>query len=553
MSTRILNERLPVACGLLAAEGHLVDCNAAFVAALGLDREALLTLPWDEGRLGEAVQVALAEGRAEVELPASHAHGALAVSLCPIHSSIGAKHVLAVAELVPMSSSLVAEAESANLKRQVLAETLAEQIELRECNRHLEAILESTPDMIFIHDRAGRLVEVNDKVSLRFGYTREQLLVMGDLPSVLGGDSAEARQRLAAAIAGEAQDFEGIGRTAEGEEFPVEINLCALQGELGTVVAAVRDIGARKRAEAELAAAETRFGALVEQSLVGIYIVQGGIIRYANPGLAQMFGFDAPTDLIDKVAALDLVAVQDRDRVVEQFSRIAGGREGLRFRFAGHRRDKLPLQVEIHGRQFEYRGRPAMIGVLVDVSERCRFEEELERRASYDALTALPNRTLLFDRLNQAIAHAKRHDELFAFLFLDLDGFKAVNDHGGHEAGDQVLRIVAERFRTVLRESDTLARLGGDEFAVIAHELLFGDDVEPVAQKLCDALNSPISVAGREYTVGVSIGIALFPASADDANGLYRAADAAMYVAKEECRGSYRFAPTGRSSPVLAA
>ncbi len=553
MSTRILSERLPVACGLLAADGRLVDCNAAFASILGLDRETLITRTWDEGRLGDAAQAALAEGRAEVELPAGFVAGApgIALSLHAVHSAAGPSHVVAVAESAATQAPLQGASPSCPSLRQALAETLAEQIQLRDRNRHLEAILESTPDMIFIHDRAGRLVEVNDKVPVRFGFAREQLLTMGDLTSVLGGEPDGARQRLGAALEGESQDFEAIARAADGEEFPVEINLRALQGELGAVVAAVRDIGPRKRAEADLAAAETRFQVLVEQSLVGIYIVQDGLVCYANPGLAQMFGFDSPADVIGKVAALDLVAAQDRDRVLEQFKRIAGGSEGLRFRFAGQRRDSVQLQVEIHGRQFEYGGRPAIIGVLVDVSERCRFEDELERRASYDALTSLPNRTLLFDRLGQAIAHSRRRDELFAFLFLDLDGFKAVNDHGGHEAGDQVLRIVAERFRNVLRESDTLARLGGDEFAVIAPELLFGDDVEPVAQKLCDALKSPISFAGRDYTVGVSIGIALFPGAAEDANGLYRAADAAMYAAKERCRGSYRFAPTARSSPVL--
>ncbi|MGE5386190.1 MAG: diguanylate cyclase domain-containing protein [Betaproteobacteria bacterium] len=555
MSTRMLDERLPVACGLLAADGRLVDCNAAFVALLGLDRETLLTSSWDEGRLGEAVRAALVAGREEIELPAGQANkaaGALAFSLHVIDAPVGDPHVLAVVELAarPISPP---EAESGASLRSTLAEVLAEQIELRQRNRHLEAILESTPDMIFIHDQAGRLVEVNDKVSLRFGFTRGQLLMMGDLISIIGGGKEEAKRHLAAALRGESQDFEAIARTFQGEEFPVEINLRALQGELGTVVAAVRDIGPRKQAEARLAAAETRFRALVEQSLVGIYIVQDGIVSYANPGLAQMFGFDGPADLIEKVAALDLVAAEDRDRVIEQFRRIADGSEGLRFRFAGRRRNKTPLQVEIHGRQFECGGRPAMIGVLVDVSERCRFENELERRASYDALTGLPNRTLLFDRLDQAIAHSRRHDELFAFLFLDLDGFKAVNDRGGHEAGDQVLRIVAERFRAVLRESDTLARLGGDEFAVIAPELLFGDDVIPVAQKLCDTLKSPITFGGRDYTVGVSIGIALFPAAADDASGLYRAADTAMYAAKEQCRGSYRFAPSAGMSPVAAA
>lgn len=296
-----------------------------------------------------------------------------------------------------------------------------------------------------------------------------------------------------------------------------------------------------------LFAAEAKFRALVEQTLVGIYIVQDGIVRYANPGLAGMFGFDGADELIDRVSAVDLVAPEDRELVAHFLKqRVKADAGEVRYCCAGLRRDGSRLQVEVHGRGFLYEGRPAMIGILVDVSERCRFEAELERRASYDALTGLPNRALLFDRLTQTIAQARRNDELFAFFFLDLDGFKAVNDQCGHEIGDQVLRAVAERFATALRASDTLARLGGDEFAVIAPGLLFGDDVVPVVQKLRDTLSSPVSVAGHEFNLGVSIGIALFPAAATDAAGLYKAADAAMYAAKQGQRGGYLFSEPAR-------
>ena len=182
------------------------------------------------------------------------------------------------------------------------------------------------------------------------------------------------------------------------------------------------------------------FQALVEQTLVGIYIVQDGMIRYANPGLTRMFGFERAEEMIDRVAGVDLVAPEDR-AVVARFlkRRLKTDSKEIRYSCTGLRRDGSRLQVEVHGQNFLYEGKPAIIGVLVDVSDRCRFEAELERRASYDSLTGLPNRALLFDRLNQTIAQAKRHDELFAFLFLDLDGFKAVNDLCGHEVGDQVL------------------------------------------------------------------------------------------------------------------
>ncbi|OQA31685.1 MAG: Diguanylate cyclase DosC [Betaproteobacteria bacterium ADurb.Bin341] len=144
---------------------------------------------------------------------------------------------------------------------------------------------------------------------------------------------------------------------------------------------------------------------------------------------------------------------------------------------------------------------------------------------------------LLFDRLHRTIAHARRNDELFVLLIIDLDRFKEVNERWGQDAGDRVLRIVAERFAAALRSTDSLARMGGDVFAAIAEGLMFGDDVEPVVQKLRGALASPISLAGEALHLGATIGMALFPASGEDAEALYRAAETALRQAKEKHRG----------------
>lgn len=162
---------------------------------------------------------------------------------------------------------------------------------------------------------------------------------------------------------------------------------------------------------------------------------------------------------------------------------------------------------------------------------------QTESRALFDALTGLPGRMLLFDRLHHTIAHARRNDELFALLLIDLDRFKEVNERWGQEAGDKVLRIVAERFAVALRSTDSLARVGGDVFAAIAEGLMFGDDVELVVQKLRGALASPISLAGEALHLGATIGLALFPASGEDAEALYRAAETALSQARETHRG----------------
>lgn len=174
-------------------------------------------------------------------------------------------------------------------------------------------------------------------------------------------------------------------------------------------------------------------------------------------------------------------------------------------------------------------------GVTKDITERKMYEERIRHMAQHDSLTQLPNRVLFYDRLDQAIKIAKRKVEKFALFYLDLDRFKLVNDHFGHDTGDRVLIEVARRMRDALRASDTLARLGGDEFAVIACEIVSANDVVTVAQKLIDVLTLPYTLTNvpKPIDVGVSIGIAVFPGDSESMNELVKAADDAMYRAKQ--------------------
>jgi len=172
-----------------------------------------------------------------------------------------------------------------------------------------------------------------------------------------------------------------------------------------------------------------------------------------------------------------------------------------------------------------------------DVTERNKLEEQLTHQAFHDSLTGLPNRALFRDRLDQALARAKRSSELVAVLLVDLDGFKQVNDSLGHDAGDRLLREVAQRFKGIVRESDTVARFGGDEFALLL-EYVTEPDVVALAQRLLDGVAQPVVVAGREVSLGASIGIVLDSGSGHSEE-LVRDADVAMYAAKDGGRNRY--------------
>ena len=213
--------------------------------------------------------------------------------------------------------------------------------------------------------------------------------------------------------------------------------------------------------------------------------------------------------------------------------------------------DLIPpeIQVESTTMPITYEGRPAIQAVLRDVTERKRAEEALAHQALHDSLTGLPNRLLLMDRLEQAVASAQRESSTVSLLLMDLDRFKEVNDTLGHHAGDLLLAQVAHRLRAALRQVDTLARLGGDEFAVI----LPGTGAEgstEVIDKLLREFQAPFAIEDQPVIVGASIGLAVWPEHGDAADALLRRADVAMYVAKRSGSGfAVYHAEADRNSP----
>jgi len=179
--------------------------------------------------------------------------------------------------------------------------------------------------------------------------------------------------------------------------------------------------------------------------------------------------------------------------------------------------------------------------VARDVSERKKIERIIERKASHDHLTGLPNKTLFYDRFKLAIARAKRNEETFAVMFLDLDDFKNINDVYGHRVGDNVLQAMSARMQKCLRESDTLARVGGDEFTLLLPEVNNLDEVILIAEKLTTAINKSFSVGGKNQQLSVSIGIAIYPNDGVTRESLVHRADQAMYQIKHEQKNGYRF------------
>ncbi len=278
---------------------------------------------------------------------------------------------------------------------------------------------------------------------------------------------------------------------------------------------------------------ETRlFGTILATSPDPIHVLDlEGRFVYANRATADLFALD-PGAIIGK-STLDLgfPFASDFQRNIEK---VISDQSTYRGEFAH-------TFASGQGERFEYLLAPvldthqhteSLVCILRDVTERALAEERIWNSAHYDLLTGLPNRRLFLDRLEQETKHAKRSRLLLAILFMDLNGFKEVNDSLGHEVGDRLLSAVAERLTGCVRENDTVARLGGDEFTVILTGAQQRKDVERVADTITEAITTPFQIEGHSVRISVSIGISFYPEDASTPVALLQAADRAMYSVK---------------------
>ena len=197
--------------------------------------------------------------------------------------------------------------------------------------------------------------------------------------------------------------------------------------------------------------------------------------------------------------------------------------------------------MELSASEMMLGGSRYFIGIVRDITERKLAEQKIAHLAHYDYLTDLPNRALLLDVLDHSVSLAKRNKRKVAVLFIDLDGFKIINDTLGHEAGDLLLKGVSQRIKGMLRESDTVARMGGDEFILVLDNIESAENAMFAANKILMALSEPFDLMGQPGRVGGSIGVSIFPDDSDDAGQLVKQADEAMYLAKQSGKNTCRF------------
>jgi diguanylate cyclase (GGDEF)-like protein len=280
--------------------------------------------------------------------------------------------------------------------------------------------------------------------------------------------------------------------------------------------------------------AETMMGTVLACAPIALWAIDtAGTIRFMDGNrTGEQSGLRLP-----EVGDNLLTAFADHSQITYETQRALSG-------------ETFVTEIDLHDRSYEVHYSPlrgngdepdGAIGVAIDISDRKRHEQELDKRAHYDELTGLPNRTLIMSQAEHAFEQARRKRSHVAIFFLDLDNFKAVNDTMGHRAGDALLRQTAERLQRVVRESDIPGRLGGDEFLVISENLKSPDDAEVIAHKITHAFQRPFLIDGREIYATTSVGVAVYPTDGDSAEQLLQSADTAMYQAKSQGKNIYRF------------
>ena len=311
---------------------------------------------------------------------------------------------------------------------------------------------------------------------------------------------------------------------AASAAFLVLQRQATMLSRLATAAARSARLEARQRALQE---SEARYRVLVDNSPEAVAVHRDGRLLFLNAAGASLLGVATG----DRLVGRRTVNFVHRDDLPLMRQRARLGASRLQYRLI--RVDGAIRNVDAASAEIPYEGTPAIQTVFRDVTERQRLETSLMHEALHDALTGLPNRSLFRDRLEHAMAVGMRHPaRSVVVMFLDLDDFKAVNDRLGHEAGDRLLQIVAERIREELRATDTVARMGGDEFAILMEGVASRGEVLPIVSRINASLWRPIPVDGRMIPVSASVGI-VFAETGADVDTLLRNADVAMYEAKE--------------------
>src|ERR671937_925015 len=397
------------------------------------------------------------------------------------------------------------------------------------------SLLEATPESLVVAETDGSILYANGAFVRLTGFDREHL-VGRSVGTLLVEDVA---------LRNETDPFLASCARPDGEQIPVEVHVGRIDAAIPLLIVTLRDRTELELGRAARFEAEAKYRALVEHIPAIVYldpVDEDSESIYVSPQVVELLGISQEEWLTDPYAWRHHVHPGDIDRAWDEYRHAYQTNQPLNHEYRMvHEDGSLRWVLEQAYPIDDENGDPWLIqGVIFDITERKRAEEQVAFLAYHDKLTGLPNRVLFEEMLEASLARARRHELAVGVLYLDLDNFKLVNDSLGHHAGDALLRQLAERLRHCTRETDLVARHGGDDFLLLLADLEHGPSAtteidaevvaaESVAVRVREALQRPFDLDGTLFYATGSVGISLFPHDALDAIGLLKNADTAMY------------------------
>jgi diguanylate cyclase (GGDEF)-like protein/PAS domain S-box-containing protein len=538
--TQELIEAIPNPVFFKDAHGRYLGCNRAFEGYTGLARTAIIGKTAHDINASEVAERSQIADRALLDNAGTQSY-----ETSVIYAPDGQRHDM----MLNKAAFYTPGGEVAGLVGVCVDITERKRLEAdtRESNERLRAVIHAAPLAIVAYDLDSVIRMWNPAAERIFGWREDEVLET-DTSIVPPAMRAEVRRLRERAERGETISIEETQRMhRDGHPIDVSTSIAPIYaahgGVIGTMVT-IADISRRKQAEQALRESEAHLRLAMEAAQMGMWYWEAGSDRFVHSdGLAVLFGLKANDTMVDYRALQARMHADDR-AVFEATMRHAV-REGNDFQvdyrviWPDGRVHWIANRGQVHR---DPDGRAVrVIGVGMDITDRKLAEQRIAHMAHHDALTGLPNRVLLRDRIQQAVAQAHRNGSQAAVLFLDLDRFKTINDSLGHQLGDRLLQSVASRILVCVREGDTVARVGGDEFVIVIPAIAQSSDASAVAAKILDVLGTAFHLHGNELHANASIGISLYPADGADAETLMRHADTAMYHAKDSGRANYQF------------
>lgn len=422
---------------------------------------------------------------------------------------------------------------------------------LRETEERYRAVINSLAEGAVVHDHDGRVVACNPSASRILGVSEDKLagrhpsdmqwgaisedgqpMPPEEYPAIRTLDTGEPCQNV----------LLGLRHAESGERFWIIVNSQPVEHSTdAAVVVSFRDVTSWLQTQQEL----NLWAKVFEASSEAILITDSDSnVVSLNQAFARLTGYEAE-DLVGRSSALLRAGEHPREFYDELWNtlRLKGTWRGETWnrRKSG---EVYPVWLSITAVRDRHEEITHYVSISTDITERHARDEQQRYLATHDSLTHLANRALLYDRVEMELRRSRRDPKAFAILFIDLDGFKEINDEHGHRLGDMLLQEVARRIKAQVREADTVSRLGGDEFIIILTEVQYTQNAIAVADKVTESIRMPFQLDDREVFVQASVGISLHPDHGSEPEALIHAADQAMYRAKEDDNGFVAVADT---------